>query len=101
MFLVFLLACYGVTNIITSGKIFSGVRSVACRLPGVLGKTVGCWIRCAMCVGVPVGVLWSLLGLRVTNDLPLLTDMAVAGSVSSGWCWILKVILAHLGEDAL
>jgi len=95
--LVFLLASYGVTNIITMSRLLRGLRSwLASR-----SEMAGHWIACPMCVGVPVGIGWSLVGLRLTSDLGALGEAAVAGAVSSGWCWIVRVALHRLGEDTL
>lgn len=54
-----------------------------------------------MCMGVPVGIGWFLLGLRPDLDAPFLVSMTACGMISSGSCWIIRVILNRLGEDAL
>ncbi len=94
---VFLLASYGVTNIITQSRLFRGPREWIARGSATAGR----WIRCPMCIGVPVGVAWSLLGLSPGVGRPLALDAGVAGFVSSGWCWIVRVVLHRLGEDEL
>jgi hypothetical protein len=95
--LIFLLASYGVTNIVTSGKIFEWLRKLLDRRSKVLGY----WIKCPMCMGLWVGTVWCLLGLGPGSHLSRWMDVAVAGTVASGWCWIARVVLARLGEDAL
>lgn len=93
---VFLLACYGLTNIVTGGKIFAGLRA------WLLSKNVsaGFWIQCPMCFGLPVGVFWALAGLwpRMTW-WPM--DLLAAGCVGSGWCWAVHVVMVKMGEDEL
>ena len=94
---VFLLACYGATNIITSSKLLEGLRAWLQRR----SRRLGYWVRCPMCVAVAVGAAWSLGGLRVSADLAWPVELVAAGAVSSGWCWSVHVVLARLGEDAL
>ena len=95
--LVFLLASYGVTNIVTSSRLFAGARG---RL-AALSDTAGHWVRCPMCMGVPVGIGWRLVGLELGTALSWSRETLVAGAVSSGACWIVRVVLHRLGEDEL
>jgi uncharacterized membrane protein len=92
----FILSCYGVTNIVTSGKIFKWLRDLLCPIP-----VLGYWIMCPMCLSVPVGIGWFLLGLSPQIDAPFLVSAAACGMISSGSCWILRVALHRLGEDEL
>jgi len=94
MLLIFLLACYGVTNIVTDGKIFKWFRELLKPVPGI-----GYWIQCEMCFGFAVGVGWCVLGLWPDLGLVWWTQWAAAGAVSSGWCWMARVVLHKLGED--
>jgi len=94
--IVFLLACYGVTNIITSGQIFGWLRKLLKPVP-----VIGCWIHCPMCVGVPVGIVWCWLGLWPELGLEWWKQWAAAGAVSSAWCWMVRVHLHSRGEDSL
>ena len=94
---VFLLASYGATNIITASQLLAGARTRLQRR----SRWLGAWARCAMCMSVPVGVGWNLVGLRLGPDLPRFVEFFAAGAVSSGGCWIVRVVLARLGEDAL
>ena len=94
---VFVLACYGVTNIVTQSRLLRGLRDTLQRRSALAGH----WIRCPMCVGVPVGVLWTVAGLLPGPSLGLFVDAAVGGAVSSAACWILRVVLHRLGEDEL
>jgi hypothetical protein len=95
--LLFLLACYGVTNIVTAGKIFAPLRAALERW----APAAGYWIRCPMCFGFAVGIFWAACGLWLETRAILPLDWLAAGAVSSGWCWAIRVILHRLGEDAL
>jgi len=92
----FILACYGVTNIVTGGKIFQWLRDLLKPVP-----VLGYWIKCPMCISVPVGVGWYLLGLRPELDASYWVSAAACGMISSGSCWIFRVVLFRLGEDEL
>lgn len=92
----FILSCYGVTNIVTSGKIFEWFRDLVKPIP-----ILGYYVKCPMCVSVPIGMLWFLVGLRPEMESPFWVSMLSCGMISSGCCWIIRVILGHLGEDAL
>lgn len=94
---LFVLASYGATNIVSSGRLFAGLRA---RL-AALSPSVGYWIRCPMCLGVPVGVLWALAGLRPETSLGAAGDLAAAGAISSGTCWLLRVATHAMGGDQL
>lgn len=95
--IVFLLACYGVTNIVTSGRIFEPVRAAAERHVPLLGY----WLKCPMCFGLPVGVGWALAGIWPPAPGGIAVNLACAGVVSSGFCWVMRVVLHRLGEDDL
>jgi hypothetical protein len=95
--LAFMLACYSVTNILTSGRIFLGFRDWLGRKSAVAGH----WVRCPMCVAVPVGGAWVLAGLSPGTGGTWLLELVAGASISSGGCWILSVVMRRLGEDAL
>jgi hypothetical protein len=94
---VFLLACYGVTTIVTQGRIFAPVRAAIARI----SEPAGHWIRCPMCFSVPVGIGWALLELFPPTGAARWVDVAAAGAVSSGFCWVTRVVMHRLGEDDL
>lgn len=99
--LVFLLACHGLVQIVTGGKIFARVRAFVGRISGVADY----WIRCPMCLGVPVGVGWAAAGLWPrqwpTGGWHFFLDMLAAGMTSSAFCWAAHVVQHRLGEDEL
>lgn len=94
--LIFWLVCFGVTNIITGGKIFAWLRALLKPVP-----VLGYWIKCPMCVGLPVGVFWYWLGMNPGIHLKFPWDWVAAGSISSALCWMTRVRLHALGEDEL
>jgi len=94
---VFVLAAYGVTNIITQARVLLRLREWL----GKRSELAGHWIRCPMCVGVPVGAAWVLAGLGPGCGRGLFLEVVVGAAVSSGTCWILRVLLRHFGEDEL
>lgn len=89
----FLLSCYGMTLIVTQSRIFRPVREKFSCVRGI-----GYWIKCPMCFGFWAGVFWSPF-LWHPIELPL--GLLAAGCISSGFCWIVRVVLYRLGEDAL
>ena len=98
--IIFILVCYGTTNVITGSKIFAPIRDRSKRLPGRYGVWFGQLMDCPMCMGFHVGVFWFAVGL-IDIDLRLNLGWLAAGSLASGVCWIIRVLLYRLGEDSL
>ena len=118
LLILFFLACFGVTNIITGGKIFEPLRKSLARIAApvvifecgeeqvtrpanIFWRSLAYWIKCPMCIGVPVGVSWRLIGLFPNTSLGFWRELVIAGFVSSAVCWVMRVVLARLGEDLL
>lgn len=95
--ITFLLVCYGFTTIVTSSKLFRPLREWLARRSPALGN----WIRCPMCLGLWVGAGWAVLGLWPRTGLPVGLEHLAAGCASSGFCWVVHVVLHRLGEDEL
>jgi len=95
-FLCFLLASYGVTNIVVASKLYQPLRDALKPVP-----MLGYWIQCPMCFSVPVGAGWCLVGLSPGTGLYLPFDAAASGAIASAFCWIMRVALFRLGEDEL
>jgi hypothetical protein len=100
-FIVFLMICFGITNSVTGGKLFEPLRRFQV-------------FRCPMCFGFWVGILVSAVGsyniphvqvpdiefIKSHDDFYITAiNLVACGFISSGWCWILRVILHKLGED--
>jgi hypothetical protein len=94
---VFLLVCLGTTNILATSRLLAGLRRRLERRSALAGY----WARCPMCMGVPVGMAWNLVGLDLGLDVTRVVEVLVAGAVSSGWCWVLHVVLQRLGAGEL
>ena len=87
----FILAAYGLTQILVYGTIFDRVRPTE----GKLGEL----FRCPMCLGFWVGIfLWG-----INNQTELFTfeytiaNLFILGCVSSGTSYILNMIIGDCG----
>jgi hypothetical protein len=98
--IVFLLAAYGLTNAITGGQIFEPLRESLARIPRV-GDWLFGFIECPMCVGFWVGLGIYTAGLRPNIGATWWVSGGCLALAASGWCWIVRVALARLGEDRL
>lgn len=95
--IIFFLACYGLTNIVVSGKIFSPLR----KWLDINYPKIGELFHCHMCFGFYAGILIFSMGLKLGLSGLFIPDAILAGFASSGWCWIARVILFKLDEDKL
>lgn len=96
--LVFLLTCYGMTHVVTLSKLFAPIREVLLkRFP----KTLGYWVKCQLCFGLWAGLGWALVGLWPPTGIYRPLDLLAAGCISSGFCWMMRVVLYRLGEGEL
>lgn len=92
-----LLVSFGATLVVTRSTIFKPVRE----------HTPTAWLRtlltCPMCFGWWVGFAlgWIHFGPAACLPWPLWAQTLANGFASSGWCWILHVMLVHFGEDKL
>ena len=87
--LVFVLVCYGITNIVCFGRIFAPVRAGVDRLKvEVLSE----FVRCPMCVGFWVGLAVSLAGYGVVHPF-------LDGCMGSGASFLLHAASVYLCED--
>lgn len=78
--LIFILICYGATNIIVNGSIFWKVREWIESKNEFLGDLV----NCVMCTGFWIGVIFSF-----SVDI----NFFFAGCLSSGACWIIQTFI--------
>jgi len=73
--LIFLLSCYGLTNILVFGHIFDKLR------PKYK------FFHCPMCIGFWVGVALSLI-VNIGLTQSLIGNMFLSGLISSGWSYL-------------
>ncbi len=87
----FILAAYGLTQMIVYGKIFNKIRPVKGRL--------GELFKCPMCMGFHVG--WLLMLLSPFTELFIfevsVVNFFLLGGVSSGTSYILTMIFGDEG----
>ena len=92
--LYFVLAAYGMTQIIIFGSIFNNVRPPKSWLNG-FGKL----FHCPMCMGFWVGVF--LFGINEHTELFTfeynLANTLILGCLSSGACYLLSVLVNDFG----
>ena len=90
----FVLAAYGLTQILLYGSIFNKIRPSRKWLHG-FGKL----FHCPMCMGFWVGVfLWGIN--RHTELFTFdynLANLLILGSLSSGTCYLLSVLVNDFG----
>jgi len=91
--IVFILACYGLTQILVYGKIFDAIR------PKYK------FFHCTMCVGFWVGILFYILmgiySIDFSNNIKTLqfwSEAFVMGCISSGTSYALSCIF---GDDGI
>tara|TARA_R110000824_G_scaffold117863_7_gene269925 strand:- start:516 stop:845 length:330 start_codon:yes stop_codon:yes gene_type:complete len=90
----FILAAYGLTQILIFGSIFNKIRPPKSWLNG-FGKL----FYCPMCMGFWVGVF--LFGINEWTELfsfeYTLANMLILGWLSSGTCYLLSVLVNDFG----
>ncbi len=107
--LVWAAVVWGVTMIVTTSKIFAGLRGAFPHAYGpdklTLKNTFGTLLRCPMCFGFWVGVFFAALGyspveLSQTLPTPVAHALALlsAGAAASAVSWTWHVVLARLGS---
>jgi hypothetical protein len=84
--IVFILVCYGVSNIIVNGKICKPIREALKGFSWVYSL-----ITCIMCTGFWVGLVVSIFSGRPLSWAFL----------SSGAVWIIHVVMFKLGAKGL
>jgi len=89
--LFFILACYGLTNILVYGSILSCVRPKE----GLWGEL----FKCPMCMGFHVGWLVALLIKlsNITSIDPNIVDVFLLACLSSGSSYVLCSLFTDFG----
>lgn len=98
---VFLLASYGVTNILTGSRLFAPIRDFLNLSAYYWPKKLGELLSCPMCTGFWCGVFWYAV---ITDDSwrsMFDFEWIAFGAMASGFCWVVFVIMQKLGESEL
>jgi hypothetical protein len=97
---IWLLSCFGLTWIVTRSVLFAPLRA---RLPKPVGTTPfwGTLVRCPQCFGFWVGVLHALVGVAPVGVGSGWQSVLCAGFVSSGACYLGKLLCDALGQGPL
>lgn len=96
---IFLMASYGVTNIITGGSIFAPLRAYLSGHKWLVIRKLGELISCPLCLSFWVGTVWHWVLFDADTDSDL--EWVAFGAMASGFVWIVYVIMQRLGEDKL
>ena len=95
---VWAMVVYGLTLILTTSSLFAGARRHLLRIHPMLGALA----RCPMCLGFWVGAAGALMpSLRVVDTGFLPCDLILSGAASSGWCWMVHVVMTRMGQNDL
>jgi len=89
--LFFILACYGLTNILVYGSIFNSIRPKQ----GLWGEL----FKCPMCVGFHVGWFIALM-IKLSNLIsidPNIIDLFLLACLSSGSSYVLCSLFTDFG----
>lgn len=98
--LVFILICWGLTNVLATGQIAKPIRNFFEMKPSRVCQFIADLINCPMCLGFWVGLLMSVLFFS-----PSITYMGVHsipaalmdGFVASGSTWVVFCVVKRTG----
>jgi predicted membrane protein len=104
-FVLFVLACYGITQILVYGKIFEGLRtSVPKKLSfgryrEKIHKVLKYYVHCTMCIGFLVGifVFCSMQGTKLFTVELSLANVFMFAAISSGTSYFLCQLVDDKG----
>lgn len=109
-FLVWVILCYGITNIVVFGSIFEGLRNVIENtskretLVGKIFRFIDELINCPMCFGTWVGFTVSMIIWSPTEQMystPILYSWFFDGLISSGGVWIINSVVEFFEENRI
>tara|TARA_Y100000296_G_C5025378_1_gene181984 strand:- start:103 stop:399 length:297 start_codon:yes stop_codon:yes gene_type:complete len=84
--LIWILVCYGLTNIVTESIIMEPVRKYSWKINKKLGEL----LECPMCFGFWAGILVSLAWVSPTGFFGTeWYHYILDGFIASGACWLL------------
>lgn len=95
--LLFMIACYGITVIVTEGSIFDKFRDYMEKIsPNFFGQL----FTCPLCFGTWVGFILTII-LSVFNEPNLFVDnlylnVFLGGVISAGSVWLLHNVEVYL-----
>lgn len=101
--LAWVLVVYGTSLVLTSSALLAPLR----RRIGSFHPKLETFVGCMMCVGFWVGLALSwrygvgvarFVNARLVSSA---TRAVLDGFASAGLCWVLRVVMAKLGEDEL
>ena len=95
--LIWILAAYGMSQILVFGSIFEGLRNWATKHITFFGDLLGCM----MCTSTWVGFFFSLAFYSPTKDLITIpyTHIFFDGMLASGSVWALNAIVEWFEEN--
>ena len=108
--LIWVFICYGATNIVVYGKIFSGIRLFFAdsanydNIFGRISKFISEMIECAMCFSVWFGFFLSLVlysPVHQAYNIPIYISFFFDGLLSSGFVWVINTIVEFLEENRI
>jgi len=95
--LIWIIAAYGMTNILVYGSIFENARDWII----IKSTFFGDLIQCMMCTSTWVGFFFSLTFFSPTETMVLLpyTNVFFDGMLASGGVWALNAIIEWFEEN--
>ncbi len=100
--LLFILVCYGTTNIIVNGSIFNKFRELSNKIHPMLGKLFSCMRCTATWVGFAISSIFILCSMEtpcsiITPNIYIVIFMC--GMISSGTVWLLHTIQEYFDKS--
>lgn len=99
---VWILLCYGASNIVVYGKIFSGVRNLELLQHTKFGFFIYEMITCMMCFSTWFGFFLGIFIFSPTNVylyIPEYYSWFFDGLFSSGCVWVINSIIEYFEEN--
>ena len=101
--ILFIITCYGATNIIVNGSIFNKFREFCNNVHPLLGKLFSCMRCTATWVGFIISGLFIILGIHtpwnsIAGNYPILV-VILSGFLSSGSVWLLHTLQEYFDKS--
>jgi hypothetical protein len=96
---IYLLICYGITNIIVNGYIFNWLRNYLEKKEGNLFIHLAFMINCEMCIGFHAGLF-----IAIIENIDFISRFGINSFInfafiSSGFCWFIGKIVLFLERN--